>query len=140
METVHAGLLGGLVLVLIVSGYTNGACSKCYSPIYDGENLESLIRVHTNVNPTCFDMARLSTCEEEGKEYWVAKNAATFKQRLTGECPIREWFCMEKVNGVKGVKDLIKEKPLTIKKMEIEEPLNKNLFIDLVERISHELK
>ncbi|RMB94863.1 hypothetical protein DUI87_28667 [Hirundo rustica rustica] len=65
----------------------------------------------------------LSTCREEGKQYWVAKNAATFKQRLTGECPIREWFCMEKVNDVKGVKDLIKEKALNIKKMETDEPL-----------------
>ncbi|RMB95972.1 hypothetical protein DUI87_27557 [Hirundo rustica rustica] len=111
----------------------------CYSTIYDGEDQESLIRVHTNVNPTCFDVNQLSTCREEGKQYWVAKNAATFKQRLTGECPIREWFCMEKVNDVKGVKDLIKEKALNIKKMETDEPLSKNLFIDLVERISHEL-
>ncbi|RMB92883.1 hypothetical protein DUI87_30777 [Hirundo rustica rustica] len=136
METVHTGLLGGLILVLIASGYANGAC-----PIYDGEDQESLIRVHTNVNPTCFDVTRLSTCKEEGKQYWVAKNAATFKQRLTGECPIREWFCMEKVkvNGVKGVKDLIKEKPLNIKRMETDEHLSKNLFIDLVEKISHEL-
>ncbi|RMC11220.1 hypothetical protein DUI87_12135 [Hirundo rustica rustica] len=124
METVHTGLLGGLLLVLIISKYASGACSKCYSTIYDGEDQESLIRVHTNVNPTCFDVNQLSTCREEGKQYWVAKNAATFKQRLTGECPIREWFCMEKVNDVKGVKDLIKEKALNIKKMETDEPLS----------------
>ncbi|RMB91352.1 hypothetical protein DUI87_32143 [Hirundo rustica rustica] len=139
MEAVHTGLLGGLLFVQIISKYASGACSKCYSPIYDEEDQESLIRIHTNVNPTCFDVTRLSTCKEEGKQYWVAKNAATFKQRLTGQCPIREWFCMEKVNDVKGVKDLIKEKPLNIKRIETDEPLRKNLFIDLVERISHEL-
>ncbi|RMC13280.1 hypothetical protein DUI87_10815 [Hirundo rustica rustica] len=140
---VHTGLLGkliGLILVLAMNKHTEGAaCTKCYSPIYDGEDLQQLIRVHTNVNPTCFEAGQLTSCQEEGKKYWVAKNIANYRQRLTRECPMREWFCLEKIDNQEGASDLVKEKPLTIRKDELSELPNENLFIDLIERISHEL-
>ncbi|TRZ10764.1 hypothetical protein HGM15179_016336 [Zosterops borbonicus] len=126
MEKVHTGLLEGLMMVLIMSRPIEGAGSKGYSPIYEGENSQSLIRVYTNVNPTCFADSQLSTYPEERKQYWITRNAATFKQCLTGECSIREWFCL--IN-------LIEEKPLAIRKTEIGKLLNKNLVIDLIEGI-----
>ncbi|RMC06342.1 hypothetical protein DUI87_15774 [Hirundo rustica rustica] len=82
---------------------------------------------------------QLTSCQEEGKKYWVAKNIANYRQRLTGECPMREWFCLEKIDNQEGASDLVKEKPLTIRKDELSELPNENLFIDLIERISHEL-
>ncbi|RMB88914.1 hypothetical protein DUI87_34680 [Hirundo rustica rustica] len=77
-------------------------------------------------------LALNETSEEEGGEEKP-------KQRLTGECPMREWFCLEKIDNQEGASDLVKEKPLTIRKDELSELPNENLFIDLIERISHEL-
>ncbi|XP_058717405.1 endogenous retrovirus group 3 member 1 Env polyprotein-like [Poecile atricapillus] len=139
MKLAHTGLLGGLILVQLVSlgiGGGGEACTKCYYPLYDGEDLGSLMRVHTNINPTCFDHTQLETCQEEGKTYWITRNTASFRQRLLGECPVGEsWLCFEE----EGLNDVIKEKQLRIKKGNLDETLGKNLFIDLMERISREL-
>uniref|UniRef100_A0A8C3QGV4 Envelope glycoprotein n=1 Tax=Cyanoderma ruficeps TaxID=181631 RepID=A0A8C3QGV4_9PASS len=136
---VRIRLLEKLIMVMLMIRLSEGACTKCYQPIYNGENLQSLIRVHTHVDPTCLDIATLSTCLEDGKKYWIAKSTADFRQRLVGECPVREWVCFEELNHLNGVADLIKEKPVMLNKEEISEPLEKNLFIDLMEKISHEL-
>lgn len=133
------GLLGKLVLVLVMSAALSrddDPCTKCYHPIYDGEDLRSFFRVHTNINPSCFNHSQLITCREDGKVYWTTRNTATYRQRLLGECPVGEsWFCFEH----EGLKDLVKEKQL-IREREIPDaPLERNLFIDLVEKISKEL-
>ncbi|RMC03861.1 hypothetical protein DUI87_19614 [Hirundo rustica rustica] len=136
----HTGLLGGIVLMMFIKHtYETKACTNCYHPVYDGEDLRSLFRVHTNVNPNCLDHSQLNTCQEDGKVYWTTKNTASYAQRLFGECPIGDtWLCFEADH--KGLRDIIKEKVLTTK---IEKSLNipsgKNLLIDLVERISREL-
>lgn len=110
--------------------------------LYDGENLGSLIRVHTNLNPRCFNHSLLTTCQEDGKVYWIARNTAFIRQCLLGECPVGEtWLCFEHKDNQKGLKDLVKEKQLTVatEKDDLEIPTGKKLFIDLVERISKEL-
>lgn len=133
------GLLGKLVLLLLIDNALSGErdpCTKCYHPIYDGDDLRSLFRVHTNINPNCFNHSQLITCQEDGRIYWTTKNTASYRQRLLGECPVEEtWFCFEH----EGLKDLIKEKPVIQKKEDTDTPLEKNLFIDLVEKISKEL-
>ncbi|RMC16814.1 hypothetical protein DUI87_06067 [Hirundo rustica rustica] len=136
----HTGLLGGIVLMMFIKHtYETKACTNCYHPVYDGEDLRSLFRVHTNVNPNCFDHSQLNTCQEDGKVYWTTKNTASYAQRLFGECPIGDtWLCFEA--DQKGLRDIIKEKVLTTKfEKSLDIPSGKNLFIDLVERISREL-
>ncbi|RMB92726.1 hypothetical protein DUI87_30872 [Hirundo rustica rustica] len=136
----HTGLLGGIVLMMVIKHtYETKACTNCYHPVYDGEDLRSLFRVHTNVNPNCFDHSQLNTCQEDGKVYWTTKNTASYAQRLFGECPIGDtWLCFEA--DQKGLRDIIKEKVLTMKfEKSLGIPSGKNLFIDLVERISREL-
>ncbi|RMB96014.1 hypothetical protein DUI87_27453 [Hirundo rustica rustica] len=136
----HTGLLGGIVLMLFIKHtYETKACTNCYHPVYDGEDLRSLFRVHTNVNPNCFDHSQLTTCQEDGKVYWTTKNTASYAQRLFGVCPIEDtWLCFEA--DLKGLRDIIKEKVLTTKiEKGLDIPSGKNLFIDLVERISQEL-
>ncbi|RMC02606.1 hypothetical protein DUI87_20761 [Hirundo rustica rustica] len=136
----HTGLLGGIVLMMVIKHtYETKACTNCYHPVYDGEDLRSLFRVHTNVNPNCFDHSQLNTCQEDGKVYWTTKNTASYAQRLFGECPIGDaWLCFEA--DQKGLRDIIKEKVLTTKfEKSLDIPSGKNLFIDLVERISREL-
>ncbi|XP_050829290.1 endogenous retrovirus group 3 member 1 Env polyprotein-like [Serinus canaria] len=138
-ERAPTGLLGKLVLMLLVSSALSkdqDPCTKCYHPIYDGEELKSLFRVHTNINPSCFNHSQLITCREDGKVYWTTKNTASYRQRLLGECPVGEsWFCFEQ----EGLKDLVKEKQLDRENYESHTPEGKNLFIDLVEKISKEL-
>ncbi|RMC03612.1 hypothetical protein DUI87_19787 [Hirundo rustica rustica] len=134
------GLLGGIVLMMVIKHtYETKACTNCYHPVYNGEDLRSLFRVHTNVNPNCFDHSQLNTCQEDGKVYWTTKNTASYAQRLFGECPIGDtWLCFEADH--KGLRDIIKEKVLTTKiEKGLDIPSGKNLFIDLVERISREL-
>lgn len=110
---------------------TGNECTKCYHPLYDGEDLGSLIRVHTNINPTFFNRSQLDTSQEDGKIYWFTKNTASFRQHLLGEWPVgEEWFCFEH----EGLDDIAKEKPLIVKKGDVKEPLGKNLFIDLMEK------
>ncbi|RMB89403.1 hypothetical protein DUI87_34194 [Hirundo rustica rustica] len=136
----HTGLLGGIVLMMFIKHtYETKACTNCYHPVYDGEDLRSLFRVHTNVNPNCFDHSQLNTCQEDGKVYWTTKNTASYAQRLFGECPIGDtWLCFEA--DQKGLRDIIKEKVLTTKfEKSLDIPSGKNLFIDLVERIRREL-
>uniref|UniRef100_A0A803VID1 Uncharacterized protein n=1 Tax=Ficedula albicollis TaxID=59894 RepID=A0A803VID1_FICAL len=112
LKTVHTGLLGRVLLVLLINNLTSSKetkCNKCYHPLYGGDTKESLIRIHTNVNPSCFNHSQIST----GKTYWIAKNTATFRQRLLGECPRGEaWFCFEHKSNQEGLMDLIKEKQL----------------------------
>ncbi|RMB88572.1 hypothetical protein DUI87_35073 [Hirundo rustica rustica] len=136
----HTGLLGGIVLMMFIKHtYETKACTNCYHPVYDGEDLRSLFRVHTNVNPNCLDHSQLTTCKEDGKVYWTTKNTASYAQRLFGECPIGDtWLCFEADH--QGLRDIIKEKVLTTKfEKSLDIPSGKNLFIDLVERISREL-
>ncbi|RMB96933.1 hypothetical protein DUI87_26512 [Hirundo rustica rustica] len=136
----HTGLLGGIVLMMVIKHtYEAKACTNCYHPVYDGEDLRSLFRVHTNVNPNCFDHSQLNTCQEDGKVYWTTKDTASYAHRLFGECPIGDtWLCFEA--DQKGLRDIIKEKVLTTKfEKSLDIPSGKNLFIDLVERISREL-
>lgn len=91
------------------------------------------------MNPSCFNHSQLATCQEGGKIYWIARNTASFRQRLLGECPVGEiWFRFEQEANQEGLTDLVKEKQLK-EKEDLEIPLGKNLFIDLVERISKEL-
>lgn len=146
LRMVHTGLLGRLILVLFAKNTTESeeyAYTKCYHPLYDGENLGSLIRVHTNLNPSCFNHSQLTTCQEDGKVYWLAKNTASFGQHLLGECPMGEvWFCFEHEANKERLKDLVKEiYQLTgaTKKNYSEVPIENNLFSDLVKRISKEL-
>ncbi|XP_053820859.1 endogenous retrovirus group 3 member 1 Env polyprotein-like [Vidua chalybeata] len=138
-EMAPTGLLEKLMVILLIYGTLSkgeNPCTKCYHPIYDGEDLRSLFRVHTNINPSCFNHSQLITCQEDGKVYWTTRNTASYRQRLLGECPIGEaWFCFEN----EGLKDIVKEKQLMWKKDDPDIPLGKNLFIDLVERISKEL-
>lgn len=75
-----------------------------------------------------------------GLHNWLAqlKNMASFRQCLFGECPVEEtWFCFEH----EAHQNLVKEKQLTViaKKDDLEVPIGKNLFIDLIEKISKEL-
>ncbi|RMB96462.1 hypothetical protein DUI87_27137 [Hirundo rustica rustica] len=136
----HTGLLGGIVLMMFIKHtYETKACTNCYHPVYRGEDLRSLFRVHTNVNPNCLDHSQLNTCQKDGKVYWTTKNTASYAQRLFGECPIGDtWLCFEADH--KGLRDIIKEKVLTTKfEKSLDIPPGKNLFIDLVERISREL-
>ncbi|RMB89673.1 hypothetical protein DUI87_33944 [Hirundo rustica rustica] len=136
----HTGLLGGIVLMMFIKHtYKTKAWTNCYHPVYDGEDLRSLLRVHTNVNPNCFDHSQLNTCQEDGKVYWTTKDTASYAQRLFGECPIGDtWLCFEADH--KRLRDIIKEKVLTTKiEKGLDIPSGKKLFIDLVEKISREL-
>lgn len=141
----YSKLLKNVVMVMLITQTvrsTEEGCAKCYRPLYDEESLTTLIRVHTNISPKCFDASQLLTCQEDGKTYWITKNTANFRQRLLGECPAGEpWFCFEQVSNSETQNDIIKEKQIikTPKKNEFEIPTGKNLFIDLVERISKEL-
>lgn len=111
-------------------------CTKCYYPIYDGEDLKSLFIVHTNINLSCFNHSQLITRPEDEKVYWATRNTASYRQCLLGECPVGEsWFCFEH----EALKDLVKEKQLTRERGSPDFPLEKKLFIDQVEKISKEL-
>uniref|UniRef100_A0A8C3Y5J0 Uncharacterized protein n=1 Tax=Catharus ustulatus TaxID=91951 RepID=A0A8C3Y5J0_CATUS len=98
----HTGLLGGIMIILSICntlGTEEDACTKCYHPLYDRENLKYLLR--------------LSTCREDGKVYWLVRNTASYRQRLYGECSIGDpWLCFEYEANQNGLEDLIKEKPI----------------------------
>lgn len=127
----HTGLLEGPTLVLFMKSAIGGKeneCTKCYHPLYDGENLGSLIRVCTNIDPKCFNGSQLTTCRECEKVCWIAENTATFRQNLLGACPAGEsWFCFEHKHNLEGSKDVVKEKQLTVTttKYELEFPTGK---------------
>lgn len=77
-----------------------GLCDKCYYPQYSGECRSAVVRIHTRPNPNSLDYSKLQTCEEEGKIYWLSKNIGNFKQKLDGECPMKEkWICFERRVG-----------------------------------------
>lgn len=133
-----------LIIVMMCLYDTGGidSCIKCYHPLYDGENLESLVRVHTNLSPSCYNQSQLETCQEGGKVYRITRNTASFRQRLLGECPMNDnWLCFERKDIMKGEIDIVKEKKVNMKtsNKEWEDLGGKNLFIDSIEKISKEL-
>uniref|UniRef100_A0A803VPW5 Uncharacterized protein n=1 Tax=Ficedula albicollis TaxID=59894 RepID=A0A803VPW5_FICAL len=138
-KVVHIGLLEGLMLAMLINNFVKSketSRTKCYHPLYDGESLGSLIRVHTNINPSCFNHSQITTCQEGGKVYWTARNTASFRQRLLGRCPVVEtWFCFEHEASQGELTDMIKERQLVVatkKENKLEIPVEKNLFINLV--------
>lgn len=104
----------------------------------------------TNPNPNCIDHFKLQTGREDGKTYWFAENAGNVRQKLEGECPVKEkWVCTERKpdkkisRGGASEQDQIKEKELKgVIKIGIEDKIlsGKNLVLDLVEHVSHEFR
>uniref|UniRef100_A0A803WEK1 Envelope protein n=1 Tax=Ficedula albicollis TaxID=59894 RepID=A0A803WEK1_FICAL len=138
-KKVRIGLLARFVTFLMVCEAVEGGCPKCYAPVYEGETMQPLLQTHTQVSPVCFDRTQLTTCKEGQKKYWLAKNLASFRQRLVGECPVSERFCLKNINYIDERIDLIKEKPISPANNNPNEIFGTNLFIELIEKISHEL-
>ncbi|XP_033367527.1 endogenous retrovirus group 3 member 1 Env polyprotein-like [Parus major] len=124
-------------------------CDKCYYPIYAGESWTAILRIHTNPSPLCINFSELTTCEEDGKIYWMSENVGDFKRKLLGECPMKEkWICSEikpeerdNEGGGDYRSDWVKEKEIKgiVKQGPGIQALGgKNLFLDLAERISRE--
>lgn len=140
------GPLWVLIAIVAVSLQESSpnSCDKCYYAIYTGNVQTTVLRFHTNLNPECVDLSQLQTCVEDGKTYWLFENEGTHKQKLLGGFPTREkWLCTDKKAGNKLIKglDLIREKEIKgMIKPGVETKLTneKNLVLDLVERISHE--
>ncbi|XP_023782072.1 uncharacterized protein LOC111928849 isoform X2 [Cyanistes caeruleus] len=120
-------------------------CDRCYYPLYAGGARSAVLRVHTNPSPSCVNTSQ-SMNTEDGKTYWQLENIG--KQKLLGECPMKEkWICTEKnpanLGGNKQIyeSDLIKEEEIqgVVKRTpDIQLVGGKNLFPDLVEKISQE--
>ena len=141
-------LLIGVLLMINIQAGGAPPCDKCYYPLYAGDSRTAVLRTHSNPSPNCANFLELQTCIEDGRTYWLFENVGTFKQKLLGECPMKEkWICSEtdpakqKEKAGKWEPDLIREKEVKgiIKKgPEIRMMGGKNLFLDLVEKISHE--
>lgn len=111
----HTRLLGRVVVIAIMAsgvlGNLGKPCSKGYQPLYEEEEVSSLLRVHTNLNPNCVNLLQLISCQENKKAYWMAWNTASFRQRLLGGCSVGEaWLCFEQDTTQACLVDLIKEK------------------------------
>lgn len=161
MESGTARYTGPLMVLLChVSGLPYGAsadsCSKCYQLAYLGDVQAALIQTHVYLDPACFDSSKLKTCEDNGRTYWLAENLGTYEQWSGGECPEAErWVCFERNLGEGIIENrmyplnmireqvVIQEKPTTsprpVSDNLIIPELDKNLFVDLVEKISKEL-
>lgn len=136
------------ILLLMINEGGTEPCEKCYYPLYAGESRTAVLRFHTNPSPNCINFSSVTTCIEDRRVYWLFENIGNFKQKLLGECPMKEkWICSEKKPKKRQVKhrnyesDLIKEKEIkgVIKKgPEIPTLGGKNLFLDLAQKISHE--
>lgn len=120
-------------------------CSKCYHPVYLGMTRGYLLRIHSRLNPMCINLGKVSICEENGKTYWQAENVGSVETKISGECPVKEpWMCTDNNprNPTTGKMDTIREREVEghvktgITQMDWE---GRNLFMDMVERISHEL-
>lgn len=129
--------------LLMINIQAGGApsCDKCYYPLYVGDSLTAVLRTHSNPSPNCANFLELQTCIEDGRTYWLFENVGTFKQKLLGECPMKEkWICSEKdpvkqkEKAEKWEPDLVREKEVkgVIKKgPEIRMMGGKNLFLDM---------
>lgn len=105
---------------ILYPGDQAGPCDTCYYPLYAGDCRSAVFRIHTNLNSKCIDPVKVQTCTEDGKTYWLVEKIGNFKQKLEGECPVKEaWICTERDSGDKVIKgrisepDIIKEKEIT---------------------------
>uniref|UniRef100_A0A8C9MKT1 Uncharacterized protein n=1 Tax=Serinus canaria TaxID=9135 RepID=A0A8C9MKT1_SERCA len=129
-----------MLLLIHFGGSGGNTCEKCYYPLYRGDTLSVLIRVHTNMNPKCIDHSQLTTCKKDNKIYWLAKNIANPSQRISGERPMKEsWVCFEQESET-NLEDTFKEKEVQLKRQRDKEGqiYGKNPFVNMVEKITKE--
>ncbi|XP_068873801.1 endogenous retrovirus group 3 member 1 Env polyprotein-like [Aphelocoma coerulescens] len=152
-------LLSVICLWVLWPPFTQAAdsrCNRCYKTVYQAEGgsfqIRHFFRAHTYVNPSCYNITRLSICSEKGHKYWIGKNIGTQIHKQKGECPSQDdWLCFN-FRYITKTEDLLKRKTYDtdlIQEVVIEEkekqkennPLmsRKNLFIDLAERIGQQL-
>lgn len=103
-----------MLLLIHFRGREGNTCEKCFCPLYRGDTVSVLIRVHTNMNPKCINHSQLTTCKEDNKIYWLAKSIANPSRRMSGEWPVKErWVCFEQESET-NLEDPFKEKEVKL--------------------------